>query len=107
MHHLVVDGGAEGAGEPVVALEAGGGALLTDVRFGDPIQLQQGHARLGRPGGDAQGVGREPPRAAQLLDFLAAFVVDLFANQGGALLRLQSNGSKNPAMGRIRAWRDS
>ncbi len=92
VHHLVVDGGAEGAREAVVALEAGRGALLADVGLGDLVELQEAHAGPGGAGGQTQGVGGDAAGLAHLVDFLAALVADLFADQDDASLGLQSNG---------------
>jgi len=72
----------------VVALEAGGGALLPDVGLGNPIQLQQVYAGLRGPGGNAQRIGRQAAGLAQLVDLFAALVADLFAVQDSAPSRL-------------------
>jgi len=83
----------------MVALEAGRGALLADVGFGDPVQLQQADAGPRGAGGDAQGIGCQSAGFPELVDLLLALVADLFADQGGALL-------PNSLTGRMSAWFD-
>ena len=46
MHHFVIDAGADGAGEAVVALKAGHRPHRADALFGVGIQVTGGHAGL-------------------------------------------------------------
>jgi len=80
MHDLVVDGQAQGAGEAVVALEVGRTAVFADVGLGGLVNFEQAHAGPRGPGCDPQGVGGQASGFAELVDFAAAFVSDLFAD---------------------------